>query len=997
VSDVSGAALPGAAVTLLGEETGFRRFTVSDHQGRYIVAFLAPGTYRLTVSRAGFQAASRRGVQIRAGRTVRLDVALSLRRLEATVTVTGSERPPPDEGGPGARFDGRSVEALPLNGRSLQPILELVPGTVLSRTSALEQGQFSVNGQRANANSFEVDGVSANVAVFALPTLGQAGGGSLPALTAAGGTNALVSVEALEEVRVGAPSYAAEHGRLPGARVSLTTRSGTDEWHGAAFEYFRHDALDAGDWFAQRHELPQPALRQSHFGGVLGGPLVRGRTFVFLSYEGLRLHQPRTAVTEVPSRPLRELAPESVQPMLGAFPVPVGSPRIVLSSFSASYSDPSELNVASLRLDQALGRRGTLFVRGSLAPSGIVQRGAGDSLNTVKYTRLSTASLTAGVRLKVGSAAVNHLRANWSRNRADAWNELDGFGGASPPDPALFPAPLDDALYSFRIGGPGSSARLLYGRSARQVQRQVHLADALSIAAGRHQVELGVDFRQLDPVYDPFRFGEEIEFVRGGWGDPDTAGTVLSGTPRNVWRTFNPGTRRPRFLSLAAFVQDTWRANGRLLLSYGLRWELAPAPRESAATDTWTLTGVDPSTMAVATPGTPLWRTRYANLAPRLSAAFDVWQRDGWQTTLRGGFGVFYDVGHSAAGAAYAAGVTPYSRRVAVPSGADPGAATRLQVAFDPRLQLPYTVQWNLGLEQTLDRHHRLALTYLGAAGRRLLIQQQQVLVNTTSGWSVESLFTNAGRSDYHALQVQLQRPLHRGLALVASYRWAHAIDTGSDESGVFAPVPGTAEVNGQFDPRRNRGDADFDIRHTASAAVSLDGRGLRGGLGRLLRDWSLTALVRARSAPPVNVVVPHEPFGSVRPHLIGPPYLADPGAPGGRRLNPAAFKWPWPGRQGSMGRNTLRGFPASQVDLAIRREIPFSKRLRLQVGVDVFNLLNQSNFGPPETNLGSDQFGESTSLLGASLGGGGREGGFSPLYQMGGPRSLQLVARLQF
>src|SRR3712207_4965476 len=189
----------------------------------------------------------------------------------------------------GVVFDRKEVERLPLNGRSLQSLFEFVPGAVLTRASFVEQGQFSVNGQRANANYFTVDGVSANVGVSAGAAPGQAAAGSLPALTVLGGTNNLVSVESIEEFQIQTSSYAPEHGRTPGAHVSVVTRAGTNEFHGSLFNYFRDDALDANDWFANSRALAQAKLRQNDFGGTLGGPLRRDRTFFFASYEGLRL------------------------------------------------------------------------------------------------------------------------------------------------------------------------------------------------------------------------------------------------------------------------------------------------------------------------------------------------------------------------------------------------------------------------------------------------------------------------------------------------------------------------------------------------------------------------------------------------------------------------------------------------------------------------------------------------------------------------------------
>src|SRR4029077_6272480 len=195
-------------------------------------------------------------------------------------------------------IDRTIVENLPLNGRSFQTLIMLTPGVVLYATTYEDQGQFSVNGQRADANYFTVAGVSANVGVGYI-TLVQSATGALPALSALGGTNSLVSVDAMQEFRIQTSSFAPEFGRTPGGQISIVTRSGTNAFHGTLFEYFRNNVLDANDWFSNFNHLPKPEERQNDFGGVFGGPILKDKTFFFFSYEGLRLRQPATQETVV--------------------------------------------------------------------------------------------------------------------------------------------------------------------------------------------------------------------------------------------------------------------------------------------------------------------------------------------------------------------------------------------------------------------------------------------------------------------------------------------------------------------------------------------------------------------------------------------------------------------------------------------------------------------------------------------------------------------------
>ncbi|HYZ85268.1 MAG TPA: TonB-dependent receptor, partial [Bryobacteraceae bacterium] len=359
VSDSSGAVMPGVAITIFNQNTGTRRVLQTNAEGLYAAGGLQPGMYRITARRDGFQTVSKIDIKLDVAQTARVDFTLLVSATGESVTVSAEQtRLASTDATVSTVIDRHLIEHLPLNGRSFQSLIALTPGVVLTKATFGEQGQFSVNGQRANANYFTIDGVSANIGVSAGLTLVQSASGSLPGLGATGGTNTLVSVEALEEFRVQTSSYAAEYGRMPGAQVTILTRSGTNQPHGALFNFFRNDVLDARDWFANAERLPNPALRQNDFGGVLGGPvsipsLYRGRdrTFFFVSYEGLRLRQPQVLATDVPSLRIRELAGSSTRKYLDAFPLPNRPEgRLSFAPFIASFSDQASLDATSLRV-----------------------------------------------------------------------------------------------------------------------------------------------------------------------------------------------------------------------------------------------------------------------------------------------------------------------------------------------------------------------------------------------------------------------------------------------------------------------------------------------------------------------------------------------------------------------------------------------------------------------------------------------------------------------
>src|ERR1700738_2092317 len=388
VMDEHAAVIPGVNISLLNLDTALQRHATTDDQGACIVPLLPTGSYNLTAQADGFATVEIRGVVLSTGDQRALRVNLKVGEIGESVTIIEGASRIQQSAAIGTALNRNFVENFRLKWRSFQSLFELTPGVVLTRATFNEQGQFSANGQRANANYFMVDGVSANIGVSAGSAPGQSAGGSLPGLTALGSTNNLVSVDALEEFRIMTSSYAPEFGRTPGAQVSIITRSGNNRFSGTAFDYFRNDVLDASDWFANSKGLKRPAIRQNDFGGVLGGPIVRDRAFFFFSYEGLRLRQPQIAITEVPSGSARQIASSGLRPFLNAFPIPNGpETHNGFAEFAASYSDPSALNATSLRIDLAASQRLALFGRVNYAPSDTIQRGStivpGFSVNTV--------------------------------------------------------------------------------------------------------------------------------------------------------------------------------------------------------------------------------------------------------------------------------------------------------------------------------------------------------------------------------------------------------------------------------------------------------------------------------------------------------------------------------------------------------------------------------------------------------------------------------------
>src|SRR5258705_5698882 len=315
VTDQNDAVIPDVSIAVINIAQGFQRSATTNGEGDFVVPLLPPGNYIVKAEHAGFTPTEVRDVVLNVNDRVAMKIHLNVGTLSQTVQIVEGSSLINVSPTVSTVVDRQFVGNLPLNGRSFQSLITLSPGVVLTKSIFEEQGQFSVNGQRANANYFTIDGVSANTGVNASGGLNQSGAGVLPSLTAAGGTNSLVSVDAMQEFTIQTSSYAPEFGRTPGAQVQIATRSGTNDFRGTLFEYFRNDALDANNWFANRSGFPKPALRQNDFGFVIGGPLLlprpgeggpllgyngRNRTFFFFSYEELRLGQPQIQTINVP-------------------------------------------------------------------------------------------------------------------------------------------------------------------------------------------------------------------------------------------------------------------------------------------------------------------------------------------------------------------------------------------------------------------------------------------------------------------------------------------------------------------------------------------------------------------------------------------------------------------------------------------------------------------------------------------------------------------------
>jgi len=1008
VLDPSGAVIVGAEITIVNDATRVQYVSKTNGEGIYVVTNLPPGAYRLQVAKQGFKTLIKPDIVLNVQDAMAINFTLPIGAAAETVTVEGGAPLVDTQSATVSTVINRGfVENLPLNGRSFNTLLQLTPGVVIAPSSTVSPGQFSINGQRTDANSFSVDGVSADFGLSAEFAPGQGGSGGTPAFNAYGGTSSLVSVDALQEFRIQTSSFAPEYGRTPGGQVVIETRSGTNDFHGDLFDYFRNDVLDASDWFngAVLPPLPKAEDRQNDFGGVLGGPIYRGKTFFFLSYEGLRLRQPQTTTVVVPSLATRASAISAAAPYLNAYPLPNGTNSVTgTAQFTGSYSNQLTQDAGSVRVDQLIGSKWTIFGRYNEAPSQSVGRSG--NLSEVDTFHFATRTFTLGVNTMLTARITNSFRGNYSLQAVTGAASLDPFGGAAPPAPTLLlPSPLSVESSGALFQTLDTSGYIL-GQLARNRDRQVNLIDGVSISIGTHQLKFGVDYRNLDLSLPKF----EADL---GYSASSAVGFATNATPSFVIDSIQRGANL-KFNLVSLYGQEIWRLGSRLVVTYGLRWDFNPAP---SAGDGTTLAGWlntnNPQTTILGPPGTPLWQSSYRNFAPRVGLAYRLTAKGGF--VMRAAWGIFYDLGNGTVanlgqffpnnGRTVAAG-SPLPLSSSNLSALTPTFSTqppypRTTEGFASDLKLPRSYQWNVALEKSLGGEQVVSATYLGQAGRDLLRQEGAFRPNANFG-GYFFLTQNGDSSDYQALQIQYRRPLSKRLQALLNYTWSHSIDTGSNDS---IPLNSSMVISGIGD----RGNSSFDVRQnfTGAATYNLPSFPSRGPLSMFTRGWSVDSVLQARTGFPIDVVTNSVLIPglttSTRPNVVpGQPFwLADPLAPGGKRINPSGFAFPVTVRQGTLGRNEVPGFGATQVDLSIARKFGITDRINLQFRADLFNALNHPNFTNPDGEVEPDPTtgapvfvnggGLSTQMLNHGL------GGLNALYQIGGPRSVQLSLKLLF
>ncbi len=757
VTDVTGAWVSGATVKIKNVNTGLERTTQTSSDGSYAVPELPIGTYSVTITQTGFQTSVTSNVAVDVAAERRVDATLKPGQVTEKVEVSGESLPlvetTTDEMGGVLTTD--VVTDLPINGRDYTKLIYLNPGVAGSPDQISDSpgsfGEFSMNGARGRSNNYLLDGTDMNDGYRNDPAINQAGVFGDPAT--------ILPIDAVAEVRV-ISNFEPEYGRNAGAVVNIVTKSGTNSFHGTAAEYFRNDALDARNYFNSAGQ-PKALFHNNQYGGSLGGPIVKGKTFFYLDYEGQQ--EPVGVVTlacvPVGTAPDGSLDPSQasnpvIADLLARHPWPAPNRGTSTPCPNSSVISPSYNRLTSMiaKIDQNFGASniltGRYFFGDSVQSFPLALAATGGQLpgyNTYTPTRVQLISLSYVHTF--GTTKLNELRVGWNRFAEGFYPQDQDFQPSSIGlDTGAPNAGLPDIFVGTfaQLGANSSDPR-------HRVDSNNQVIDNFSWKLNKHEVKFGFDFHRttVQQFFDKYFRGK---FVFSGGGVSPTSTPLedfLAGYVDSGFQYFGDTTRHTYENNFGVFFQDSYRITPRLTFNYGMRWDyfgvmgeknnllsnitsISPAP----GTGTFTLT-------RVGQPGlSQLYNPDYRNFAPRVSMAWDISGKA--KTVIRAGYGMFFD----AFSQDMALGHLPYSpffdpgpayNNV----GPDPILSTSAAVgpivsgvpvftptttcivecdtfAFDRNIKMPYMENYNLNIQQQLANKMMLQIGYVGSQGHRL-------------------------------------------------------------------------------------------------------------------------------------------------------------------------------------------------------------------------------------------------------------------------------------
>ncbi len=1002
VTDQSGAAVSGAAVTAQNLDTSLSRSTITNSSGRYQLFALPVGRYEVQVRKDGFAEGIRTGILLLVGQDASADLSLRLGAVSEQLKVTGDvdlvNVTTQDVSG---LVGERQVKDLPLNGRSYDLLLTLNPGVVnftsektggIGVSNSTTGNNFAVSGNRPQQNLFLLNGVEFT---------GAAENNMQP-----GGTSQqLLGVDAVREFNLLRDSYGAEYGKRPGGQVIIVTQSGTNQLHGSVYEFLRNNALDAPNYFDQGSA---PPFQRNQFGGALGGPIRTNKTFLFGNYEGLRQNLHQTSAAFVPDAASRASAVPSVQPLLNLWPIaPAGAPDF--NGIAQVFSSPVQTireDFGTVRLDQTISGRDSL--------AAVYTIDDGDDVTATTLNPYSTDVVS--LREQVLSAEETHTFSAATLNVARVGFSRAGYFFTGEPTPGTPAASVPGFLTGHPVG-----AVVVGGSAASNPQAQIGLAgsnngsnlriarnlytfeDRLTLTRGRHQLSFGAWLQ-------PFQSNETIALSQFGQATFTSLTTFLQGTTSSFLYDPAPTEMNWRSLLGAFYAEDVIRVTPKLTVSLGLRDEFSTGWNEAhdrAANYTFS-NGVISNQPNI---GHALFTTNNAKFLPQPRIGI-AWSPVRSGTVLHVGFGMYNEL-QDALGyrtdqnapfnPTYSIAALPVSKLPIDPAAPVPTGALLVPGGVQPDMKMPTLISWSFRVEQAISQNTVLTLGYVGSHGYHEVLgidgnqpfpticpaapcpatypstfpgalanapvpagayyipaktpKANPTLANTWT-WFAE------GNSNYNALQVDLNHRFSHGLSLRGVYTWSKALDDG-DSLNATTAGNAPALASNPYNLRADYGLATYDVRNIGVIHGIYElpfGRGrqfasqLEGWRNALAGGWAVNTILTLQAGFPFTPQLSYNPSNNgdtrnpvrpfANPDFTAPVILGKPG----QWFNPNAFLQPPAnsGFYGNLGRDTLIGPGLATWDFSVIKDTPIHERLNLQFRAEIFNLLNRANFNTP-------------------------------------------------
>jgi hypothetical protein len=977
VADSSGAVIPNASVQVKNVATGQSRQTPTDAQGRYTIADLPVGSYEAQASAQGFQTEIRRGITLTVGAQTVVDFSLPVGQAQQTVTVDAQvSQVDTVSTAVSSYVEQKQINDLPLNGRNFTDLVALVPGVA----SGTQIGNGGANLLYGTQNNFAVSGARSEGQAYLLDSTDIQGFWNHGSGSGVMGTT--LGVEAIAEFQVLTNTYSAQFGGN-GAVVNSVSKSGTNSFHGSAYEFLRNSALDARSPF----DGPSvPAFRQNQFGGSLGGPIKKDKLFFFVNDEELIKSQGQTVVALVPDanahngllpcslagsaftcNPATNLANVGVNsataPILALYPLPTTPAGPGVGSIPQVAAVTGNENYLLARVDYTLSNKDSLFVRYVRDRADIVNPFLGSPLPPrwpeVGDTRNQFA--TVEYRRVISPTLVNLLRFSFTRTvETDVQQNPD-------QTPALNFFPARGQNGGVNITGLSSIGTSIFA-PLLEVQNKYPLADDVFWTHGAHSLRFGGSFARVQSNFQQ----------QGWWGGfytfPGLLG-FLQGTP-NLFQGPEPGQtdsyRDFREIQVEGYIHDEWKALPKLTVNIGVRYDYVTNPT----------TNVHPLNTIIRPPFGTYQRVpnvfasnpSLKNVGPRVGLAYDPFADH--KTSIRAGFGMFYNPIEARS---YASGYyfnPPYALAfIPLPAfpnpfpGALPPPAQLVGVDYNTT-STPHMYQWNINVQRELIESTTLTVGYVGSRGLHLYAARDinPVLPTVVNGVQVFGVPRGAtpgiisnpranpagaalsseapvGDSSYNSLQVGLNRRFSHGIQSQLSYTWSKCMDNASGTYGLEGGIPWSDPLLGSFDRGRCLFDRPQVFRLSGLYALPFN-------QNIFVKGWQMSGNLLVQSGPPWNVTVGFDQAGnavagSERPNLIMPANQVIIGDPN-HWVNPAGFGLPAPGTLGNLQRDFLWGPGIVNFDYSVVKDTPIKERMHLQFRAEFFNLFNHPNYALP-------------------------------------------------